>query len=163
MARQETIANMLKKSAENKTEMLSNYSPTILRIHRIHDYLHQDLDLVISKYHLQEADFGVLRTLRREKEPYCLSPTALYHSMLFSSGGLTKVLNRVTNAGLIARIDNPQDKRSKLVILTATGKTLIDEIIQKLDHGELKKMQVLSEQEQQQLNMLLEKLLSVWE
>ena len=163
MSKQETIANILKKVEENKPESFANYSPAILRIHRIHDYLHQNLAHIIEKYDLQHADFGVLGTLRREKPPYCLSPTELSHSMLFSSGGLTKVLNRVTNAGLIERIDNPEDKRSKLVQLTGTGKTLIEKVIDELHRSEQKKMTVLSKQEQQQLDTLLEKLLTVWE
>ena len=163
MAKQETVANILKKIEDNQPECFQNYSPAILRIHRIHDYLHQDLHQVIEKYALQRADFSVLMTLRREGEPYCLSPTELYCSMLFSSGGLTKVLNRVTDAGLIERIDNPEDKRSKLVKLTETGKLLIDKVRHELHICEQKKMTVLSEPEQQQLNTLLEKFLSVWE
>ncbi|MGB5443986.1 MAG: MarR family transcriptional regulator [Psychromonas sp.] len=163
MPKQETIANILKKIKKNKPEDFNNYSPAILRIQRVHDYLHQELDLLLEKYDLQGADFSVLGTLRREKKPYCLSPTELYHSMLFSSGGLTKVLNRVTDAGLIERIDNPNDKRSKLVKLTAAGKILIDDVIRDLHGREQKIMAVLSESEQQQLNKLLEKFLCVWE
>ena len=163
MSKQETVTNILKKYEEHYPESFENFSPAILRIHRTHDYLHQTLDRVIEKYDLQRADFSVLMTLRREGEPYCLSPTELYHSMLFSSGGLTKVLNRVTNAGLVERIDNPDDKRSKLVKLTETAKVLIDKVSYELHSYEKKKMDVLSEQEQQQLNALLEKLLSAWE
>ena len=37
-----------------------DYTPNILRIHRIHDYLHQELFRIIEKYNLQEADFSVL-------------------------------------------------------------------------------------------------------
>ena len=163
MLKQETIANILKQLEENKPESFKKYSSAILRIHRIHDYLHQNLVQIIEKYDLQHADFGVLATLNREKAPYCLSPTELSHSMLFSSGGLTKVLNRVTDAGLIERIDNPEDKRSKLVKLTEKGKILIEKILPELHRSEQKKMAVLSKQEQQQLDTLLEKLLSMWE
>jgi len=163
MSKQETINNILKKVAENEADFYLDYTPDILRIHRIHDYLHQELFRIIEKYNLQEADFSVLGTLRREKSPYCLSPTELSHSMLFSSGGLTKVLIRVSDAGLIERIDNPEDKRSKLVKLTEKGKILIDKVIPELHRQERKKMSVLSAGEQQQLSLLLEKLLSAWE
>ncbi len=163
MSKQESVANILQKYELNCPESFKTYLPTILRIHRIHDYLHQGLDLVIEKYALQRADFAVLMTLRREGRPYCLSPTELYCSMLFSSGGLTKVLTRVTEAGLVTRIANPEDKRSKLVKLTETGKQLIDKLRHELDICEQKKMSVLAESEQQQLNTLLEKLLSAWE
>ena len=163
MPRQETIANILKKATENEADLFADNTPQILQIHRIHDYLHQELFKIISKYNLQEADFSVLGTLRREKAPYCLSPTELSHSMLFSSGGLTKVLNRVMDAGLIDRIENPEDKRSKLVKLTEKGKVLIEKIIPELHGQEKTKMAILSADEQQQLGLLLKKLLSAWE
>lgn len=73
------------------------------------------------------------------------------------------MLIRVSDAGLIERIDNPEDKRSKLVKLTEKGKILIDKVIPELHRQERKKMAVLSAGEQQQLSLLLEKLLSAWE
>lgn len=163
MIKQETVANILKTIEENWPQSAEKCSPAILRIHRIHDYHQQDLIKILEEYDLQRADFSVLAALRRQGEPCCLSPTELYRSMLFSSGGLTKVLCRVTTLGLIERIDNPEDKRSKLVRLTEPGKVLIDEIIQKLHNHEQEIIAVLSEQEQQQLNTLLEKLLTARE
>ncbi|MCW8330154.1 MarR family transcriptional regulator [Photobacterium sp. SDRW27] len=163
MTKQESIANILKKIEENWPQSAEKCSPAILRIHRIHDYHQQDLIKIVEANDLQRADFGVLAALRREGGSCCLSPTELYQSMLFSSGGLTKVLNRVTTLGLIARLDNPEDKRSKLVQLTEKGKVLIDKVIQELHNHEQQRISVLSEQEQEQLNALLEKLLSARE
>ena len=163
MPKQETITNILKKIEQNWPQSAENNTPAILRIHRVHDHFQQDLVQIIDKYDLQRADFSVMAALRREGEPCCLSPTKLYQSMLFSSGGLTKVLNRMTQSGLIERIDNPEDKRSKLVQLTDKGNILIDRIIRELHASEQRRISVLSQQEQQQLNALVEKLLSVWE
>ena len=83
--------------------------------------------------------------------------------MLFSSGGLTKVLNRITTAGFIVRIDNANDKRGKLVQLTESGKMLIDKVIVELHAEEQNKMNFLSQHEKEQLNTLLKKVLNVWE
>ncbi|MCQ1060737.1 MarR family winged helix-turn-helix transcriptional regulator [Photobacterium sp. DNB23_23_1] len=163
MVKQETVSNILKSIKENWPESFEQYSPPILRIHRIHDYLQQDLVKVIDQYQLQSADFGVLASLRRAGAPFCLSPTELYSSMLLSSGGLTKVLTRVTKAGLVDRVDNPKDKRSKLVQLTLEGKVLIDDIIRELHDSNQDRLKVLSEEEQQQLDGLLAKMLTAWE
>ncbi|KHT61464.1 transcriptional regulator [Photobacterium gaetbulicola] len=163
MAKQETVANILKNIEQNWPESFEQHSPPILRIHRLHDYLQQDLALVIEQYSLQSADFGVLATLRRGGEPFCLSPTELYSSMLLSSGGLTKVLTRVTKAGWVERVDNPEDKRSKLVQLTVAGRVLIDKIIQELHRNNQRKLTALSKEEQQQLDGLLAKMLTAWE
>lgn len=163
MSKQESIINVLENIKNRETALFSNYSPAILRLHRIHDYLHLDLDALLLEYKLQDADFGVLETLRRDSCSSCLSPTELSHAMLFSSGGLTKVLNRIEEAGLIIRIDNPADKRSKLVKLTEKGILLIDNVIEQLHASEKSKLAVLSKSEQQQLDALLEKFLKIWE
>ncbi|GAB3532860.1 MarR family winged helix-turn-helix transcriptional regulator [Photobacterium alginatilyticum] len=160
MSKQETVANILKKIEDNWPQSAEKCSPAILRLHRIHDYHQQDLIGILDQYDLQRADFSVLAALRRQGEPCCLSPTELYRSMLFSSGGLTKVLSRITTLGLIERLDNPEDKRSKLVKLTEKGKELIDRIIHQLHNHEQEFVSVLSEKEQEQLNSLLEKLLT---
>uniref|UniRef100_UPI001F244674 MarR family transcriptional regulator n=1 Tax=Cronobacter sakazakii TaxID=28141 RepID=UPI001F244674 len=53
--------------------------------------------------------------------PYCLSPTQLYTSLLVTSGAMTNRLNHLEEQGLIKRIADPDDKRSTLVSLTASG------------------------------------------
>lgn len=163
MPNQEYIKSILQSIQQNWPESYQLLSPSVLRLHRIHSKLNHDLEQVIKHYHLQEADFSVLATLRRNPPPYSLSPTTLYSSMLFSSGGLTKVLTRITDANLVLRVDNPEDKRSKLVQLTAKGKQLVEQIRLELDKKERKNLQRLSVPEQQQLNQLLTKLLNSWE
>ncbi len=132
-------------------------------IHRIHSHLDDDLEDIIIQHDLQKADFGILATLRRSCEPYCLSPTDLYRSMLFSSGGLTKVLSRVEKAGLIERLNNPDDGRSKLVKLTELGRKIIEQVGISLHQKEQRKLDILTAEEKQQLDKLLNKVLGQWE
>ena len=163
MTEQTSIANVLAKTKANWPESNSQISPEILRIHRISAHCQQNLSLVLSPYGLQVAEFSVLETIRKEKLPYSLTPTELSRAMLFSSGGLTKVLNRMDKAGLIQRIENPNDKRGKLVQLSESGQKLIGEIIVKLHTTEQRKFNVLNLEEKEQLNYLLNKILRVWE
>ena len=79
--------------------------------------------------------------------------------MIFSSGGLTKVLNRLSQSELIVRIDNPEDKRSKLVQLTSKGKLLIETVMPELHQRERDALSVLSAAELQQLDALMQRLL----
>jgi DNA-binding MarR family transcriptional regulator len=91
-------------------------------------------DLLSKKYKLNQTHLDVLSTLYSlgEKD-YTLSPTSLYEKLLFSSGGMTKVLKKLEEESLIRRIDNVKDKRSKLVQLTSKGKEkaleALDEVI----------------------------------
>jgi DNA-binding MarR family transcriptional regulator len=163
MNKQTSVSSILHKTAENWSESNNAISPEILRIHRIRDYLHNDLNQVLVAFDLQAAEFSVLETLRKEAYPHCLTPTSLSSTMLFSSGGLTKVLNRLANAGFITRTDNFEDKRGKLVQLSKSGNDLITKVIVELHSQEQEKMAVLSITEKQLLNQLLHKVLGVWE
>jgi len=50
----------------------------------------------------------------------------LYEKLFFSSGGMTKVLKKLDAKGFIKRLDNKEDKRSKLVRLTKRGKEIVE-------------------------------------
>ncbi|WP_028864836.1 MarR family winged helix-turn-helix transcriptional regulator [Psychromonas aquimarina] len=158
-----SIKQILEAGALNWPECASSTSPALLRLLRVSDIFQNSAQKHVENYNLQRADFGVLCTLRRSPAPHCLSPTALYQSMLFSSGGLTKVLGRLSRIDLIERLDNPEDKRSKLVQLTTQGKTLVERMLPELHLHEQRILEVLNKDEQQQLNSLLERILLPYE
>ena len=144
---------------ENWPECAKTMSFALLKVARIHNLFNHDVEQCVEKFQLQQADFGVLSALRRSPAPHCLSPTELYHSMFYSSGGLTKVLVRLVNAGLIERLENPQDKRSKLVQLNHKGKKLVETIMPTLHLQGQSLLAGLSEDETSQLEVLLQKVL----
>jgi len=49
--------------------------------------------------------------------------------MMLSSGGVTKRLDRLVEAGLVERRPDPADRRSTLVSLTRRGKIVIDKAV----------------------------------
>src|SRR4051812_46047476 len=52
--------------------------------------------------------------------------TQLADMVLFSSGGFTKLADRMERAGLIRRVACPTDRRSLLATLTPEGQVLLD-------------------------------------
>ena len=54
----------------------------IARISRLSRILERQIEEVYGAYGLNQAQFGVLAALRRAGPPFCLSPTALYNSLL---------------------------------------------------------------------------------
>ncbi len=154
-----SINQILEELSLNWPERVETTSPALLRLFRVSDIFQDVIQQHVDNYDLQRADFGVLCTLRRSPAPYCLSPTALYQSMLFSSGGLTKVLHRLSQAELIERLDNPEDKRSKLVQLTNKGKQLVEKMKPELHQKENQILQILTSDEQAQLDSLLKRIL----
>ncbi len=79
--------------------------------------------LFLSKYDISNSEFDVLMSL------LCLSkkltPTELYENMIFSSGGMTKLLKKLETKGLIRRVPSTYDKRSMLVELSEDGIELV--------------------------------------
>jgi hypothetical protein len=61
--------------------------------------------------------------------PFRLTPTALFSSMMITSGTMTHRLQSLENRALIKRLPNPADARSMLVQLSASGLKLIDRAV----------------------------------
>ena len=57
-----------------------------------------------------------------------LSPTRLQVLVIQSPGGLTKTLRRLETAGYVRRRPDPDDRRSLLVELTATGRRACEKV-----------------------------------
>jgi DNA-binding MarR family transcriptional regulator len=74
---------------------------------------------------LPDAWFEVL--LRVGRTPgQAVRMTDLANMLLFSSGGFTKLADRMEEAGLIRREPCPDDRRGTFVVLTAEGRQLLD-------------------------------------
>ncbi|MGI0117874.1 MarR family winged helix-turn-helix transcriptional regulator [Zooshikella sp. RANM57] len=125
------------------------------RLTRIYKQLERAVQQCHGACGLKPGEFDVLATLRRSGEPFSLSPTQLYQSMLLSSGAMTNRLDKLEEKGLIERSHCSDDRRSVLVKLTHEGKALIDDAFQ--CHLSLQRdfIAKLSMSDQENLNSLL--------
>ncbi|NPE53826.1 MarR family transcriptional regulator [Dickeya dadantii] len=118
------------------------------------------LNPLFTRFGLRPGEFDVLATLRRSGAPYALTPTQLYEALMMSSGGMTNRIDRLEQAQWVARQSNPQDRRGTLVTLTEQGWELMDTLVALHTDNERQALASLNEDEQQQLNLLLKKLLA---
>jgi DNA-binding MarR family transcriptional regulator len=109
---------------------------------------------------LQTGWFDLLAALRRAGPPYELNPTELARATLVSSGGMTKRLDRLAEAGLVERRPDPADRRGTLVRLTARGKETIDRSVEAHVANEERLLGTLTQTERRTLDGLLRKLLA---
>jgi DNA-binding MarR family transcriptional regulator len=74
---------------------------------------------------LAPPDFFALSQLRRSGDP-AVPLSRLGRELAFSSGGFTKVADRLEQAGLIARQPSPSDRRVTNAVLTPAGRATAD-------------------------------------
>ena len=110
-----------------------------------------------TKYHISSSEFDVLMALLCHSEP--MTPTHLYENMIFSSGGMTKLLKKLEEKKLIQRIPSQKDKRSLLVALSQDGKKLATDAFGDVVKINMEVLSQLEESEQVTLENLLKKLL----
>ena len=114
----------------------------------------------LAAHGLQPGWFDLLAALRRAGEPYALTPTQLMRTMMLSSGGMTKRLDRLADAGLVERRPDPNDRRGTLVRLTGLGRSTIDTLLPIHLTNEQRLLAPLDPAQQRTLDRLLRSLLA---
>jgi len=129
------------------------------RISRLSRELELRLDPAFARHGLESGLFDVLAALRRAGPPYRLRPTDLAASLMLTSSGTTKRLDRLEQAGLITRQPDPGDRRGLLIELTPAGRRLVDATLIEHMANEHNLLSALTPAERGQLASLLRKLL----
>lgn len=96
------------------------------RILRLATHLEEARNQQLRELNLSSADFDVLATVRRRATGEGVNPKDVQKSVMISSGGLSKRLDRLESGGLIERHRDPQDRRGVLIKLSSQGRRLID-------------------------------------
>jgi DNA-binding MarR family transcriptional regulator len=130
------------------------------RLFRVANLADAELSRGLSDYGLQPGWFDLLAALRRAGRPYALNPTELMRTTMLSSGGMTKRLDRMAEAGLVQRRPDPKDRRGTLVGLTAQGRSVVDDAIVTHLANESRLLRSLSPTERRTLDRLLRALLA---
>jgi DNA-binding MarR family transcriptional regulator len=130
------------------------------RLLRVAELAHEDLAEGLAKHKLQRGWFDLLAPLRRAGEPYELNPSQLMRATMLSSGGMTKRLDRLVEAGLVRRRPDPTDRRGTLVRLTRKGKAVVDKAVETHVANEERLLRSLKPADRRSLDRLLRTLLS---
>lgn len=128
------------------------------RIYRLSNLVRPSIEATFAGFGLDRGEFDVISTLRRSGQPYRLTPTELYTSLMISSGGLTHRLIRLEKAGLIRREPSPEDGRSLLVCLTEEGRGRAEAAFRADMESEAKFLADLAADEREALEVLLRRL-----
>jgi len=117
--------------------------------------MEQHAATVLKPFGLNYTDLDVMGTLRRSGKPFELTPADLIRSAMITSGAMTICLNRLESAGMIARRVSTEDRRVRIVRLTARGKTLIDKVLTVRFGGARDMLSHMTRKDIDNLNILL--------
>jgi DNA-binding MarR family transcriptional regulator len=129
------------------------------RVTRLARHLDRARRAAFAGHGLEPWEFDVLSALRRQGEPFQLSPGALLRATLVTSGTMTNRIDRLEDAGLVRRMADPQDKRGVLVTLTSAGLSSVDAALADLLTSERALLEGLDPDQRQTLAGLLRILL----
>lgn len=99
------------------------------RVGRLSRHLDRARQSAFAAHDLQAWEFDVLAALRRAGPPYQLSPGALLPATMVTSGTMTNRIDRLSAAGLVERLPDPDDRRGVLVRLTEAGRSRVDDAL----------------------------------
>lgn len=106
----------------------------------------------IARYDLTGAEFGILEALYH-KGPLLLGE--IQRKILVSSGGITYLVDRLVEKGLVQRQDCPDDRRARYAVLTPAGDALIRRVFPEHAASIARALAALTPQEQAQATALL--------
>lgn len=133
------------------------------RVTRLAKHLEHAIQETFSEFGLTVGEFDVLATLRRSGQPYQLSPTELFNTLMVSSGTMTHRIDRLEQAELVQRIPDLSDRRGTQIKLTDKGFDVIEKAVEAHVVNEHRLLSVLETSECEALTQLLRKLLVSFE
>src|SRR5919204_4420718 len=126
---QDQLDQMLEQWRRERPEIDAEGMALIPRVMRLAHLYDREMARLSRSFGLKPGWLDVLSALRRAGPPYRMSATVLARWVLLSSGGMTSRLDRMEEAGLVARRPDPSDRRGVLIELTARGRKVIDAAI----------------------------------
>jgi DNA-binding MarR family transcriptional regulator len=136
----------------------------VTRIWRIARHLERQRNKQLATRDTDRGTIDLLGMLRRAGPPYRQTAGELTKHSLITSSGVSQRLEKLEKAGLLTRHVDTGDRRRVDVELTAAGAALIDSVLSDaMDLEAATIATVLDDDEQEQLRVLLRKLMSAFE
>jgi DNA-binding MarR family transcriptional regulator len=112
-------------------------------------------DRALAPLGLSIAQMPVLVILRDAKQPIMITEVA--RRLCLETPSLTTMIDRLSERGLVKRVEDPKDRRKALVALTQKGECLVQSACEpyRLMHDEM--FGVLDDEERENLTAVLQK------
>jgi len=125
----DSVSEVLEQWKSERPELKAKVPSIAARVLRLANHLRRRAEQRQASIGLPWEIAVIIITLKRNRRPYMMTPTALYKSMLLTSGTITSRLNKAEAAGFIRRTASLEDRRSVLIQLTDEGIKKADQAI----------------------------------
>lgn len=115
----------------------------------------QDFARKLSNQGVTVAEWSVLRALY---DAPAMAPSVLADTMGMTKGAISKLADRLLEKGLLARTDNPGDKRAHNLSLTEAGRAKVPALAILADLNDAEYFGLLTPEERQALDRILKAL-----
>ena len=119
----------------------------------------RQLEATLADHGLSVGEFDVLSALRRSGEPFMLKPSELADRVMVTRAGITTRVDKLEENGFVERRRDPNDRRSEPIVLTKTGRRLVDGALVAYLDNQTQLFSGLKPAQQRQLDSLLRRLL----
>lgn len=133
------------------------------RICKLNKYFVTTLEDTVAELGLDHAEYKLLVRLRSGGPGAKESAGDLSRALVMSSGGMTNLLDRLEERGLIRRTSDPDDRRSVLVQLTPAGRKTTDRAVSTEAAREESVFESLTPGDRKELNDALRRLMQTFE
>ncbi len=142
------LSNDARSTKDSLTLWLRALSFTSMVERRVRSRLHADFGVTLPRFDVMAALYDA---------PAGLSMGEVSRRLMVSNGNVTGIVERLDREGLVWRRTNPDDRRSQLVRLTASGCVAFEEMAKVHEGWIVSMLSGLSEGEAEQLKSLLGK------
>lgn len=118
----------------------------------------KDTNILLAPYELTGAQFRMLMFLYRKQQQH-IRQTDLENAFGMTNPTVTGIINNLEKKGLVQRIENPDDRRSKLLWLTDNALEMIPLLISLTETIEKQMTIALTDDECTQLATILKKII----
>lgn len=138
---------------------LKNETPqnkSIYLIAGVFQKINFQIEETLKKFNLSLGKFNVLMIVRHQGGKEGLSQVEICKKLLVTAANITKMVDRLTNDGLLTRDSQAKDRRSNTIKITDKGSILLDNVWIEYQKTVNKLTQSLSETNKRKLNEILE-------
>lgn len=146
----------MKLEEEIKSKFESEYHKLGVNIIYTQYYIHRRTQKLLKPFGLTNQQYNVLRILKGQY-PSTANINLLINRMLDKQSNASRLVDKLNSKGLVEKTINEHDKRNADVKITQAGLDLLNQIQPKLDNH-VKDFEILSHDEAEKLNELLEKI-----